>query len=81
MGIETEFFSGQPDKLDLSQTFPNPFRKSTSISFYLDEAGTVQQNIYDLRGNLFIPGNWRRIHINSQKNGFAGLIDKTPCKD
>lgn len=59
VGTEAELLSGQPDGFDLSQNFPNPFKKSTSISFYLDEAGTVRLNIYDLRGKLIRWENYK----------------------
>ena len=58
VGIGNEEFFGSPDVSVLPQNFPNPFKTSTTISFSLEKAGTVQLNIYDLRGKLIMSRNY-----------------------
>ncbi len=58
VGIGNEEFSGSPDISALPQNFPNPFKTSTTVSFSLEKAGTVQLNIYDLRGQLVSSKNF-----------------------
>lgn len=41
-----------PDKFDLLQNYPNPFKPSTSISFALPEGGHVALKIYNLQGQI-----------------------------
>ena len=37
-----------PGSLALYQNFPNPFNPSTTISYYIPEAGRVQLKVYDI---------------------------------
>ena len=39
-----------PDKIILSQNFPNPFNSTTTIDFVLPKAGNVTLKVYDLMG-------------------------------
>jgi subtilisin family serine protease len=41
-----------PDGYALSQNYPNPFNPSTTISFSLPTAGSVELNIYNVNGQL-----------------------------
>jgi len=42
--------TGLPDRPQLHPNYPNPFNPSTSISFYLPDAGAVHLDILNLRG-------------------------------
>lgn len=39
-----------PDKISLSQNFPNPFNPTTNIKYSLLESGTVQLKVFDIWG-------------------------------
>ncbi len=39
-----------PDKIEMSQAFPNPFNATTSIKFGLPEAGNVSLSLFDVGG-------------------------------
>lgn len=39
-----------PNSMQLNQNYPNPFNPSTSISYYMDLAGKVKIDVYDLLG-------------------------------
>lgn len=49
--FETEFIDVPPRPLTLYQNLPNPFNPSTTISFYLPEAGPVRLEVFDVRGS------------------------------
>jgi hypothetical protein len=53
----------------LEQNHPNPFNPSTTISFYLSQAGTVSLRIYDTRGRLV------RLLIDGPKSSGAQMVD------
>lgn len=48
-----------------SRNYPNPFRTTTTISFYLEKAGPLQLNIYDLSGKL-IRSNAYEVHSSGE---------------
>lgn len=39
-----------PTSFTLAQNFPNPFNPSTTITFYLDQPGTVRIEVYNIAG-------------------------------
>lgn len=41
----------QPDNFELLQNYPNPFNPTTTIEFYLKEAGDVTITVFDILGN------------------------------
>jgi len=54
----------KPNRIELSQNFPNPFNPSTVISYTLPEAGSVSLEVFDMTG--------RRIAVLAQGNQAAG---------
>ncbi|MFH1843254.1 MAG: T9SS type A sorting domain-containing protein, partial [bacterium] len=52
--IRTEMPAGElmPQRVELSQNFPNPFNPVTTIKFGLPREARVRLNIYDVRGRL-----------------------------
>jgi hypothetical protein len=40
-----------PDKIELSQNFPNPFNPSTKIKYSIPKSGLVSLKVYDILGN------------------------------
>ncbi len=52
-------------KISLSQNYPNPFRESTTIEYYLPHPGFVVLEIYDLSGKKV-----RTIVNENQRSGF-----------
>lgn len=52
VGTANDPISDNGNHFGLSQNFPNPFKTSTTISYTLEVAGTIQLEIYDLRGRL-----------------------------
>lgn len=50
--FETDAIATPAIPLTLRQNSPNPFNPSTSISFYLPQAGHVRLEIYDVNGRL-----------------------------
>jgi hypothetical protein len=49
LNIINEFY---PEKLSLKQNYPNPFNPETSIYWTMPNSGSVQLEIYNLRGQL-----------------------------
>ena len=41
-----------PSKVSLSQNYPNPFNPSTTVTYTLDRAGSVELSVYDLAGRV-----------------------------
>ncbi|MEO1021227.1 MAG: T9SS type A sorting domain-containing protein [Bacteroidota bacterium] len=41
-----------PETIELYQNYPNPFNPTTAITFRLDEAATVQLQVFDVLGRL-----------------------------
>ena len=50
--MSTPTFSYEAALMQLGQNFPNPFLKTTSISYTLDEAGEVALVVYDANGRM-----------------------------
>ncbi|MFH1845143.1 MAG: FlgD immunoglobulin-like domain containing protein, partial [bacterium] len=52
--IQTEMPTGElmPQRVELSQNFPNPFNPLTTIKFGLPHAAEVSLDVYDVRGRL-----------------------------
>ncbi len=49
--VSTEDFAEfTPNTYTLNQNYPNPFNPSTTISYSLDKAGTVQLSVFDVTG-------------------------------
>jgi hypothetical protein len=44
--------AGLPDRFELAQSFPNPFRDGTRIAFALPEAAPVDLRVYNVGGQL-----------------------------
>ena len=40
-----------PDGFKLEQNYPNPFNPSTTLKYYIPEAGNVELKVYDIIGN------------------------------
>ncbi len=49
-GIESEYFSGLPEKISLLPNYPNPFNPVTNIRFALPDPGRVTIDIYNTLG-------------------------------
>jgi len=50
--VKLDFTSSEPTGIQLYQNRPNPFRETTSIGFYLPEAGKANLNILDVQGKV-----------------------------
>jgi WD40 repeat protein len=50
VGVESDYYSGLPERVTLAQNYPNPFNPSTNIRFGLPNAGWVRLDIYDVLG-------------------------------
>ncbi len=50
--VSTEGGALLPDQPLLAESFPNPFRDSTTIQYTLPQPGTVRVHVYDLLGRL-----------------------------
>jgi WD40 repeat protein len=50
VGVESDFYSGLPDKITLGQNYPNPFNPSTKIRFGMPNAGWAKIEIFDMLG-------------------------------
>ena len=48
-GVDNEIFT-MPEKLDLGQNYPNPFRQITTIPFELSRTSNIDISIYDQAG-------------------------------
>ena len=46
------FLSQTPKSFELLRVYPNPFNPSTQIEYSLEQAGTVQLEVFDLQGRL-----------------------------
>ena len=63
--------SGQalPDVLTLYPSYPNPFNATSSIPYYLPEAGSVELTIYNVAGQRV-----RRLVAKSKTTGFLSFV-------
>jgi len=50
VGVESEYYSGLPERVTLMQNYPNPFNPSTTIRFGLPDIGWVRLEIFDVLG-------------------------------
>ncbi len=68
--VKLDFINSEPTSIQLYQNRPNPFRESTSIGFYLPEAGKADLNILDVQGKVFkeIEGVYEKGHHEIQIN-------------
>jgi len=61
-----------PEEYSLSDTYPNPFNPTTTLSFSVPTEGVVSLNIYDMRGRLvstLVDGNLEQGYHSITWNG------------
>lgn len=58
-----------PTKSGLQQIYPNPFNPSTTVSFYLTEAGNVKLKVYNIKGQLI-----NEVIRGSYEKGFHNVV-------
>ncbi len=68
--VKLDFIGSEPAGIQLYQNRPNPFRETTSIGFYLPEAGKADLNILDVQGKVLkeISGVYEKGHHEIQLN-------------
>ncbi len=64
----------QPDRLELSQNFPNPFNPTTTIAYRIAEAGTVELSVFNALGqkvyewkSQYQEAGFHRIRFNGEE--------------